>query len=579
MSWHTEHPTWRSGPWTVEVRGDELADISHDGTTVLRSIRAVVRDADWNSADLVVDRMRTTEVSLTLHVHSEGLGCSVAGVLRLEARAAGLRAVLDLETREEFATNRTGLVVLHPPSVAGTPLEVRHSDGRVSQTEFPAAISPHQPVTDVAALRWAVRGALIDAHLDGDVFEMEDQRNWTDASFKTYSRPLDLPFPYRLTAGTRVRQSVTVTVTGQMHAQEGTSDTVIDLRPADAFPAVILGAASAPDPAPPVRRVGQGVLVELDLATPTWPAALARARTAGLPVDVRFTVGEGAGAKKALRDAVAALRGIQLLRVAAFQASGPARHVSDGDAVAALRRALADAGIDAPVVGGSRSHFTELNRQHHRLPEGLDGLTTTVTPLFHATGTEQLVESIAMQRLVARQTVDTAAGLPVHIGPVSLHPRFNDVATGPQPAPTRRDLAEGYGAAVTGRTDPRQDAPELAAWTVASAAALAVPGVASLTWFEEWGPLGIRSSDGVDRPVAAAISDLADLSGSTLLTGESADGLVWAVGGRCPSGTTVLAANLDRRARSITVDVVGQRIGLDLAPGTYRRTVLAPQTP
>ena len=35
---------------------------------------------------------------------------------------------------------------------------------------------------------------------------MEDQRNWTDASFKTYSTPLELPFPVELSAGEQIRQ-------------------------------------------------------------------------------------------------------------------------------------------------------------------------------------------------------------------------------------------------------------------------------------------------------------------------------------------------------------------------------------
>ncbi|MFI8632607.1 hypothetical protein ACIGEP_08445 [Microbacterium sp. NPDC077663] len=577
MSWWSEGMPWRSGPWSLTLRGDELADVAYEGRAVLRSVRAVVRDADWNTADLVVDRVSETDTSLTLHVRSEGLGSSFAGVVRVERRTAGLRVVLDLETADAFDTNRTGLVVLHPPSVAGAPLEVHHTDGRASRTAFPRRISPHQPVTDVAALSWPVAGAEIGARFDGDVFEMEDQRNWTDASFKTYSRPLDLPFPYRLAAGERVRQSIALTVTGQMPPREPAGDTAIGLRPGGVFPAMLLGAATAPDPAPPTRPVGDGVLVELDLGTPTWRAALARAREAGLPLDVRFTIGDDpAAAAAVLGDAVAALRGIPLLRIAVFHSAGPARHVSDVDAVAALRRAMADAGIEAPVVGGSRSHFTELNRERHRLPADLDALTTTVTPLFHATGTDQLVESVAMQRLVARQTVDTAGGLPVHLGPIALRPRFNDVATGAQPAPTRPDLAEGYGAAFTGGTDPRQDAPKLAAWTIASAAAHAVPGVASLAWFEEWGPRGIRSSDGTDRPVAAALRDLAALSGAELLTGESPDGLVWAVGARREDTATVLAANLDRVPRTVTVDVAGRPIDLALAAGTFRRTDLAP---
>ena len=37
--------------------------------------------------------------------------------------------------------------------------------------------------------------------MEGDTFEMEDQRNWTDASYKTYVRPLALPWPYTLRAG------------------------------------------------------------------------------------------------------------------------------------------------------------------------------------------------------------------------------------------------------------------------------------------------------------------------------------------------------------------------------------------
>ena len=35
----------------------------------------------------------------------------------------------------------------------------------------------------------------------GDAFEMEDQRNWADASFKTYVRPLSKPRPYVIAKG------------------------------------------------------------------------------------------------------------------------------------------------------------------------------------------------------------------------------------------------------------------------------------------------------------------------------------------------------------------------------------------
>ena len=51
--------------------------------------------------------------------------------------------------------------------------------------------------------------------MEGDTYEMEDQRNWTDASYKTYVRPLARPWPYTLDAGARLDQAVTLTVSSQ----------------------------------------------------------------------------------------------------------------------------------------------------------------------------------------------------------------------------------------------------------------------------------------------------------------------------------------------------------------------------
>jgi len=571
--WFGESHEWRSGRWSLQLRGDELADLAFDGRMLLRSVRAVVRDRNWDTAPLVVDRVRETDTTLTLHVRSERLGSSFRGIVRAEARSDRLDVICDLESEREFDTNRTGLVVLHPPHVAGALLRVTHPNGRTDETAFPRAISPHQPVCDISALAWLDDGLDVAVSFDGDVFEMEDQRNWTDASFKTYSRPLSLPFPYRVGAGERVRQRISVHArhTAAQPRPASARDRIV-VRPGGAFPSIALGAATAPDPAPAFDPVGDHVLVELDLASPNWRAALDRAASAGLPLDVRFVLDPDAPA--ALAAGVAALRAHEVVRTAAFHLVGAARHVSDGAAVEALRDALRAAGLDIPVVGGSRSHFTELNRELHRIPDDLDGLTVTLTPLFHADGTEQLVESLAMQRLVAAHTVGYAGERRVHIGPVTLRPRFNDVATGPQPAPRRTDLAEGFGAEFTGTADDRQTAAELAAWTIASAAALAIPGVASLAWFEEWGPRGIRSSDGDTFPVAAALDELAALRGGELLWGDSPDGLLWAIGARDARGTVLLAANLDRVARDLTVAAPGGDAEAALPPASFVRLSL-----
>ncbi|MFS0713915.1 hypothetical protein ABC195_08515 [Microbacterium sp. 2P01SA-2] len=592
----------RIGAWEFELRGDELADIRRDGRLVLRSIRAVVRDRDWNTVDLVVDRVAAGEASIMLHVRSTDERMPLSGVVRAEVRGESLRVLCDLEAATRIETNRTGLVALIPPATAGAGLSVTHRAGGTSETTLPMAISPHQPVLDIAGLRWRHDGIEVGLVFDGDVFEMEDQRNWTDASYKVYSRPLALPFPYPVEAGERVRQAITVTaepvpVPGAVPDADAAAEgdepegAVIELRPAGAFPAIGLSASTAPDPAP--AGIGDGgaatTLVELDLAWPGWSAALERAASEGPSLDVRLVLPAEAGVSgdadaaiaAALSGAVAALGRHRVTRATAFQPSGAARHVSDEAAVALLRDVLERSGLTVPVVGGVRSHFTELNREQHRLPRDLAGLTFSVTPLFHSRDTEQLVESLAMQRRVATQAVEIGGGVPVHVGPVTLRPHFNDVATTAPPRTAASDLSAGYGTHLTDADDPRQRAPELAAWTIASAAALAVPGVASLTFFESWGPRGIVDADGTVLPVAEAIAALAALAGSELLSGASPDGLVWAIGAERRGEVTVLAANLDTRPRTLTFTIPAHPTLLSptpLSPTLLSPTLLSPGT-
>ena len=44
----------------------------------------------------------------------------------------------------------------------------------------------------------------VACRMEGDAFEMEDQRNWMDASYKTYVRPLALPWPYTIAQGEKL---------------------------------------------------------------------------------------------------------------------------------------------------------------------------------------------------------------------------------------------------------------------------------------------------------------------------------------------------------------------------------------
>lgn len=559
--WRTDAVEWRSHGWSIELRGDELADIRYHGRTQLRAVRAVVRDRGWLTVPAVVRFLEAGGETLELSLQHRGFGALISSTLTVSADTNALSIHWDAVSESHFETCRIGLVALHPPSDAGRRVAVVHSDGSIEQTMFPVEVSPHQPVQDIRELR--VDTATISFH--GDVFEMEDQRNWTDASFKTYSRPLDLPFPYTVPSGERVRQAIRLAVSDASPNDVRTqSATRIDLLSGGTFPEIGVEASTAPDPVP-VSKVGGFRVVELDLRTPSWHAALARAASDCVPLDVRI-VSDG-DVEQAAAVGIA-LGGLPVLRVAAFDSVA---HVTTPGVAALLRQALAAADVSAPFVSGARSHFTELNREQHGILSDVDAITFTTTPLFHSTDTEQLVEAIAMQRLVAEQAVRIGDGLDVHIGPLALRPRFNNVASATEQLPARSDLAEGYGAQFTGGDDSRQSAAELAAWVIASAAALAVPGVKSLSWFETWGSRGLAGVTG-RRPAADAIDALTELSGSELFTDHSPDGVAWALGGRRGTTTTVLAANLGRTDRKAEIVVGGGDARQLLLPaGCWRR--------
>ncbi len=123
--------------------------------------------------------------------------------------------------RRDFVTNRCGFTILHPIlGLAGRPVEVEHVDGSIEHAVLPDLIDPAQPFKDMRAITHEVApGIRATCRMEGDAFEMEDQRNWSDASYKTYVRPLALPWPYTLPAGVPQRQSVTLSIAASGEAR------------------------------------------------------------------------------------------------------------------------------------------------------------------------------------------------------------------------------------------------------------------------------------------------------------------------------------------------------------------------
>ncbi|MGN8197984.1 hypothetical protein ACS8Y6_04770 [Salinisphaera sp. RV14] len=207
------------GPVHLIWQAGAIRHVSIDGIEVLRGIGAVIRDDNWGTHTLCTeaDEARPGRDAMEF-TYRAGVSTARAGpgesplALELHARLddTALDVRLAMTARARFATCRSGLRVLLPLlGVVGSNVEVEHCNGLIETGCFPRHISPGQPFFDIRRLSFTpTPQRAIDVHFDGDVFEMEDQRNWSDASFKIYNRPLALPSPYRIEAGKTVTQRV-----------------------------------------------------------------------------------------------------------------------------------------------------------------------------------------------------------------------------------------------------------------------------------------------------------------------------------------------------------------------------------
>ena len=131
--------------------------------------------------------------------------------------------VFDGRAESVFPYNRIGICVHHPwRETAGAAYRARTPDGE-REGAFPDLIGPQAivdgayqalfPAYDRFEVELAGGGSLL-FEFEGDLWETEDHRNWTDANFKTYSTPISLGRPAPLAAGSALRQRLVVTPSG-----------------------------------------------------------------------------------------------------------------------------------------------------------------------------------------------------------------------------------------------------------------------------------------------------------------------------------------------------------------------------
>ena len=500
-----------AGPISAVLDNGALRYIRLGEVEVLRAIAFLVRDENWGTytPEIRNQKIRQTPQGFTVTYDARcgEPGRALAYHAEISAKAEGTLSFTATATPEsDFQTNRTGFIVLHPlKGVAGAPVEIEHVDGKRRKDKFPARINPVQPFLNVRAMRHEVSpGVSATVRMEGDAFETEDHRNWTDASFKTYVRPLALPWPYTLPTGEAFTQSVTLTFSGKLPRPK-TSRTarpaIVSLgRTAGGLPdiAIAVSAAEAENALEQAdllkHAVPSRLLCEIDAAASDL-TDLARtyrklSEATGVPVSLEIVIPGRTDPSVELEPVVRALDGSGLEPVAVavspaidLKAILPGSAGGDAPPLEKIYSAARTAFPGAAIGGGMFSFFTELNRK--RPPaELLDFVTHTTCPIVHAADDVSVMETLeALPAVVQSTRALIGRKKAYHIGPSTIPARLNPygASTASNPGDLRVCLADN---------DPRHRGLFGAAWTLGYVAALAYAGVEQVSAGAATGPRG-----------------------------------------------------------------------------------------
>jgi hypothetical protein len=542
-----------AGPLTLLYEQGDLRNIFSGNTEILCKIYVAIRDRDWNTIAPVFSNMKMDITNDSFMITFDAINqqndidFAWKGIIRGETDGT-ISYTMDGEARSTFWRNRIGFCVLHPASLSGSSCQIQHLDGRTERADFPLDFALSQPVApflEMKKISHLIRsGVKAEVEFSGDIFEMEDQRNWTDASYKTYSTPLSLIFPTEIKAGTKVSQSILLRVTQDkikpgLQAVESNSPSPDGLRievnrtaSEMLLPKLGLGSAShgLPLSSGEIERLRRMHLhhlrVDLRLADDVFVNILEAVTQQAIELDLKMEV--ALLISDQIKKELAKLRAIlHVIRppvcswLCYVDKEWMANSISVSDVLPTARKYLADYNPSIPICSGTNSDFIFLRKSLPALDQ-IQKICFAINPQSHAFDNASLIETLKVQGAAVISARHLSKGLPVLVSPITFKPRFNPYATG--------SVSTIHTSALPPQVDARQMSLFGAGWTLGSFKYIAEAGADSVTYFETSGwqgvmeigqgcarPEGFYSFPGCVFPLYHVLTDIGEFTGGSLL--------------------------------------------------------------
>lgn len=544
----------RAGPLTVALEGIGVRYVTLGDVEIVRRMYVAIRDQTWNTISGIASEIEIDEGGDWFDARFSVRHCSPEIDFTWRGSICGapdgrISFAMDGRAGRRMLYNRIGLCILHPwRQYAGQQFRGETPDGPIEGT-LPRLVGRQRFENGVyVPLFPSVSRLEIDLEegpsavfeFDGDLFEMEDQRNWTDASFKTYSTPLASGFPHELKCGQRISQSVDVYSAGPTAVALSRAEVQLKVGGPNGEQVPPIGlAVSSVDPSEAEVELLHALApahlrADIHLSDSAWPDELTRALRLcgriGAALEVALFLREHNPLGE-LRQALAGAAIARVLVVPAGAQTATADETTPPALVAYVRKNLALSGV--PIAGGTDMHFCELNRTRPQV-DAMDGLFWSINPQVHAFDDVSLLETPEAQGEQVRAAKAFAEGKPLFVGPVTLRSR-QVVYAAADPA------------------DPRQALSIAAAWTAASVKHLAEQGAASVTYFETTGSRGVVSG-GRPLPVYSVLAHVCSVRGAEILECQTTHPLeVAGFAVRREDGLGVLVANLTASPQKVAL--------------------------
>ena len=458
-----------------------LRYIKYDGNEIIRLVYFAVRDPEWRTAEYLIEKEWIVDDSSGFTISYSALhrldDISYRVDVRLNFSNDMLLFAVKGTALTSFKRNRIGICVLHPVSTcSGLPVEVTAPDGGVYTSIFPHLISPHQPFKNIRELKYWTGGQFVATFsFEGDTFETEDQRNWGDGTFKTYSTPLEIPIPVEVVKGETLEQAVQIRFSG--HPELNVSNEVAATK--TRFPKI---GYEAPSGNQGLSKKEIALLreilfdhyrVEISLADNDWSKRLEqRLHEASLLQTKIELILEFEDALNEVQKFIDFI-GLQSDLVESILVLQNGHPTADWTTFDAVHRMIKNKYPHISVGYGTNGFFAELNR--HR-PEGdlPDFVSFSLSPQVHASDTRSIIENLQQFKDTIATIRSFAPGTMIHVSPITFKIRSSNSESG-----SPRDY------------DPRQHTSFGAWWTLGCIQQLAASD--RLTFYQVTGYRGIRS--------------------------------------------------------------------------------------